>query len=113
MTTPHSVRADSSNFAVPLGSNPARSVHWAGDMGIDVPGASHLAPRPVAVWILGILSAMHGAAAFVLVAGGRTSANELAGFLPGVAASVLLVGAVLSYGLVRLRAELRNTTPAR
>jgi hypothetical protein len=82
-------------------------------MGIDVPGASHRAPRPVAVWILGILSAMHGAAAFVLVAGGRTSANELAGFLLGVAASVLLVGAVLSYGLVRLRAELRATTPPR
>jgi hypothetical protein len=82
-------------------------------MGIHVSDAPHRAPRPVAVWILGILSAMHGAAAFVLVAGGRTSANELAGFLLGVAASVLLVGAVLSYGLVRLRAELRATTPPR
>jgi hypothetical protein len=56
---------------------------------------------------------VHGAAAFVLVAGGRTSANELAGFVLGVAASVLMVGAVLSYGLVRLRAELRNSTPSR
>ncbi len=113
MTAPHSARADSSNFAISLDSDPARSVHGAGGMGIDVPGAPHRAPRPVAVWILGILSAVHGAAAFVLVVGGRTSANELAGFLLGVAASVLLVGAVLSYGLVRLRAELRNTTPPR
>ena len=80
---------------------------------MQILGAPHPTPRPIAVWILGILSAVHGAAAFVFVAGGRTSANELEGFLLGVAASVLLVGAVLSYGLVRLRAELRNTTPAR
>jgi hypothetical protein len=71
------------------------------------------APRPVAVWILGVLSAVHGAAAFVFAAGGRTPANELEGFLLGVAASVLLVGAILSYGLVRLRAELRDPTPPR
>jgi len=82
-------------------------------MGMHAPGARHRAPRPIGVWILGTLSAVHGAAAFVFVAGGRTSANELEGFLLGVAASVLLVGAVLSYGLVRLRAEFRNTTPAR
>ena len=113
MAAPLSARADSSNFAVSLGSDPARSVHGAGGMGIDVPGASHRAPRPVAVWLLGILSAVHGAAAFVFVAGGRTPATELEGFLLGVTASVLLVGAVLSYGLVRLRAELRNTTPPR
>jgi hypothetical protein len=29
----------------------------------------------------------------------------------GTTASVLLVGAILSYGMVRLRAELRNATP--
>ena len=80
---------------------------------MQIPGAPQRAPRPIAVWILGILSAVHGAAAFVFVAGGRTSANELEGFVMGTTASVLLVGAVLSYGLVRLRAELRNTTPAR
>ena len=82
-------------------------------MSIHVSDAPHRAPRPIAVWVLGILSAVHGAGAFVLAAGGRTSANELEGFVMGTTASVLLVGAVLSYGLVRLRAELRNTTPAR
>jgi hypothetical protein len=74
-------------------------------MGIDVSGAPQRAPWPVAVW--------RGPAAFMLVADARTSANELAGFLLGDAASVLLVGAILSYGLVRLRAELRATTPPR
>ncbi len=29
----------------------------------------------------------------------------------GITAAVLLVGAILSYGLVRLRAELRNPPP--
>jgi hypothetical protein len=77
---------------------------------MQTPGAPHRTPRPIAVWILGILSAVHGAAAFVFVAGGRTPANELEGFLLGVAASVLLVGAVLSHSLVRLRAELRTAT---
>jgi hypothetical protein len=68
-------------------------------------------PRPIAAWILGVLSALHGAAAFVFVAGGRTPANELEGFVMGISASVFMVGAVLSYGLVRLRAELRSQTP--
>jgi hypothetical protein len=31
----------------------------------------------------------------------------------GMTASMLLVGAILSYGLVRLRAELRNSPPPR
>jgi hypothetical protein len=56
---------------------------------------------------------VHAAGAFVFVAGGRTPANELEGFVMGTTAAVLLVGAVLSYGLVRLRAELRATTPPR
>jgi len=82
-------------------------------MGIHVSDAPRRAPRPIAVWILGTLSAVHGAGAFVFVAGGRTPANELEGFVMGTTAAVLLVGAVLSYGLVRLRAELRATTPPR
>jgi hypothetical protein len=82
-------------------------------MGIHVSEAPHRAPRPIAVWILGALSAVHAAGAFVFVAGGRTPANELEGFVMGTSAAVLLVGAVLSYGLVRLRAELRATTPPR
>jgi len=82
-------------------------------MGIHVPDGPHRAPRPIAAWILGTLSAVHAAGAFVFVAGGRTPANELEGFVMGTTAAVLLVGAVLSYGLVRLRAELRATTPPR
>ena len=82
-------------------------------MSIHVSDAPHRAPRPIAVWVLGILSAVHGAGAFVFAAGGRTPANELEGFVMGTTAAVLLVGAVLSYGLVRLRAELRATTPPR
>jgi len=82
-------------------------------MGIHVSDAPHRAPRPIAVWILGTLSAVHAAGALVFVAGGRTPANELEGFVMGTTAAVLLVGAVLSYGLVRLRAELRATTPPR
>ena len=82
-------------------------------MGIHVTGAPKRAPRPIAAWVLGILSAVHGAAAFAFAAGGRTPANELEGFVMGTTAAVLLVGAVLSYGLVRLRAELRATTPPR
>jgi hypothetical protein len=82
-------------------------------MSIHVSDAPRRTPRPIAVWVLGVLSVVHGAGAFVFAAGGRTSANELEGFVMGTTASVLLVGAVLSYGLVRLRAELRNTTPAR
>jgi hypothetical protein len=70
-------------------------------------------PRPVASWILGVLSAVHAVGAFVFVAGGRTPANELEGFVMGMTASVLLVGAIVSYSLVRLRAELRNSTPPR
>ena len=83
------------------------------DMGIHVSEAPHRAPRPIAAWILGTLSALHGAAAFVFVAGGRTPANELEGFIMGTSASVLLVGAILSYGLVKLRAELRHAVPPR
>jgi hypothetical protein len=82
-------------------------------MGIHVSDGPHRAPRPIAAWILGTLSAVHAAGAFVFVAGGRTPANELEGFVMGTTAAVLLVGAVLSYGLVRLRAELRATTPPR
>ena len=82
-------------------------------MGTHVSDAPHRAPRPIAVWVLGVLSVVHGAGAFVFAAGGRTSANELEGFVMGTTAAVLLVGAVLSYGLVRLRAELRTTTPPR
>ncbi|HSB40918.1 MAG TPA: hypothetical protein VLK28_03725 [Methylomirabilota bacterium] len=79
-------------------------------MSINVPEAPRRGPQPIAAWILGVLSALHGAAAFVFVAGGRTPANELEGFVMGTTAAVLLVGAILSYGLVRLRAELRNST---
>ena len=79
-------------------------------MSINVPEATRRGPQPIAAWILGVLSALHGAAAFVFVAGGRTPANELEGFVMGTTAAVLLVGAILSYGLVRLRAELRNGT---
>lgn len=82
------------------------------DMGSHV-SAPHRAPRPIAVWLLGALSAVHAVGAFVFVAGGRTPANELEGFIMGMTASVLLVGAILSYGMVRLRAELRNATPPR
>ena len=82
-------------------------------MGIHVSGAPHRAPRPIAAWILGALGALHGLAAFLFVTGGRTPANELEGFVMGLTASVLMVGAVLSYGLVRLRAELRRATPPR
>jgi len=84
-----------------------------GTLGIHVSDAPHRSPRPVAVWILGALSAGHGAAAFVFVAGGRTTANELEGFVMGTTAAVLLVGAILSYGLARLRAELRHAAPPR
>lgn len=50
------------------------------------------------------------ARAFVFVAGGRTSANELEGFVMGTSAVVLLVGAILAHGLGRLRAEFRIPT---
>jgi hypothetical protein len=78
-------------------------------MEITVPAA----PRPIAAWLLGAFSALHGAAAFVFGLGGRTPTNELAGFVMGTSACVLMVGAVLSYGLVRLRAELRAGMPPR
>jgi hypothetical protein len=80
-------------------------------LGIHVSDTPHRSSRPVAVWILGVLSAGHGVAAFVFVAGGRTAANELEGFIMGTTAAVLLVGAILSYGVARLRAELRNPPP--
>lgn len=64
--------------------------------------------RSIAAPILAILSTFHGVAAFVFVAGGRTSANEVEGFLLGLTASVLLVGAIVAHGLVRLRRELRR-----
>jgi hypothetical protein len=80
------------------------------DTGIHVSEAPHRAPRPIAAWILGTLSAVHGVGAFVFVAGGRTPANEIEGFVMGMTASVLMVGAILSYGVVRLRAEIRNAT---
>ena len=80
------------------------------DTGIHVSEAPHRAPRPIAVWILGTLSAVHGVGAFVFVAGGRTPANEIEGFIMGMTASVLMVGAILSYGVVRLRAEISNAT---
>lgn len=70
-------------------------------------------PRPIAVWILGTPSAVHAAAAFMLVGGARTPANELEGSIKGMTASLLLVGAILWYGLVRLRAELRDPPPPR
>jgi hydrogenase/urease accessory protein HupE len=82
-------------------------------MGIQVSSAPHRPPRPVAAWILAAMGLLHGAAAFVFGAGGRTSANELEGFVMGISASVLLVGAVLSYGLVRLRADLHQHAPPR
>jgi hypothetical protein len=72
------------------------------------PASPRRRPRPVAAVILGALSALHGFAAFVFVTGGRTTANEIEGVLLGVTSSVLLVGAILSYGLVRLRSELRR-----
>ena len=80
-------------------------------MGIHVSDAPQRAPRPIAAWILGALSAVHAVAAFVFVAGGRTPANELEGFVMGTTAAVLMVGAILSYGLVRVRAELRHPPP--
>lgn len=82
-------------------------------MSIHVSDASSRGPRPVAAWVLGTLSAVHAAGAFVFVAGGRTPANELEGFIMGMTASLLLVGAILSYGLVRLRADLRHPMPPR
>jgi hypothetical protein len=82
-------------------------------MAIHVTGAPRRAPRPIAAWVLGIFSAVHGAGAFVFAAGGRTSANELEGFVMGTTAAVLLVGAILSYGLARLRGELQNLVPPR
>lgn len=39
--------------------------------------------------------------------------NELEGFAMDTTVAVLLVGAVLSYGLVRVRADLRNHPPPR
>ena len=82
-------------------------------MGTHVLDAPNRPPPPIAAWILGILSALHGAAAFILVAGGRTPAYELGGLVMGTTAAGLLVGAILSYSLVRLRAELHNRTPPR
>jgi hypothetical protein len=82
-------------------------------MVIHVSDVPQRAPRPIASWFLGALSAVHAVAAFVFVAGGRTSANEIAGFVMGMTASVLLVGAILSHGLVRLRAEVRAAAPPR
>ena len=82
-------------------------------MGTHVSDAPRRAPRPIAVWLLGILGAVHGAAALVFALGGRTPANQLEGFVMGTTAAVLLVGAVLSYGLVRLRGDLRATPPPR
>lgn len=80
-------------------------------MDIHMADAPPRGPRPVAGWILGALSAAHAAAAFVFVAGGRTPAHELEGFIMGTTAAVLLVGAILSRALVRVRAELRNPPP--
>ena len=77
-------------------------------MSISISDPPRHTPRPVAVWILRVLSAVHAAGALIFVAGGRTPANELEGFVMGTTASVLLVGAIVSYSLVRLRAELRN-----
>jgi hypothetical protein len=82
-------------------------------MTISISDPPRPTPRPVAAWILGVLSAVHAAGAFIFVAGGRTPANELEGFVMGMTASVLLVGAILSYSLVRLRAELRDSLPHR
>ncbi|MGH7396072.1 MAG: hypothetical protein ACRELW_00890 [Candidatus Rokuibacteriota bacterium] len=82
-------------------------------MGFTDSGTPHRSPRPVAAWILAALGGLHGFAAFVFVTGGRTPANELEGFILGLSASVLLVGALLSYGLARVRAELRNAAPPR
>jgi L-aminopeptidase/D-esterase-like protein len=82
-------------------------------MVIHVSDAPRRAARPIAAWILGIVGAAHGAVAFVFVTGARTPANEIEGFTMGTTAAVLLVGAVLSYGLVRVRAELRNLAPPR
>jgi len=60
-------------------------------MGIHISDGPHRAPRSLAVWVLGVLSAVHGAGAFVFVAGGRTWANELEGFVMGSSAAMLLV----------------------
>lgn len=72
------------------------------------PAAPRRRLRSVAAPILALLSGFHGIAAFVFVAGGRTSANEVEGFLLGLTASVLLVGAIVSHGLVLLPSELRQ-----
>ena len=82
-------------------------------MSISISDPPQHTPRPVAVWILGVLSAVHAVGAFIFVAGGRTPANELEGFVMGMTASVLMVGAIVSYSLVRLRAELRSSPPRR
>jgi hypothetical protein len=82
-------------------------------MSISTPGIPtppRRSPRLVAAPILGVLSALHGFAAFVFAAGGRTPANEVEGFILGLTASVLMVGAILSYGLVHVRSELRSAT---
>ena len=82
-------------------------------MGITISaGAPRRSPRPIAAWILGALSALQGFAALVFLLGGRTPAYELGGFIMGITASVLMVGAILSYGLVRVRAELFNVNAA-
>ena len=82
-------------------------------MSIPISDPPRHTPRPVAVWILGVLSALHAAGAFIFVTAARTPANELEGFVMGLTASVLLVGAIVSYSLVRLRAELRHSRPRR
>ncbi len=71
------------------------------------PAPSPHTPRPVAAPILGTLSGLHGFLALVLGLGGKTPAIEFEGFILGLTASVLMTGAILSYGLVRLLRELR------
>jgi hypothetical protein len=65
----------------------------------------------VAAWILWAMSALHAASALLFGVAGSTPTYELAGFIMGTTASVLMVGAVLSYGLTRLRGAMSQGPP--
>jgi hypothetical protein len=100
-----------------LASDPARSVHgWAGSASRQAREDTVIRLRctqrragSIAAWIW---APERPQGRLHLRDGGRTSA-EIEGFVLSLTAAVLMVGAILSYGLVRLRAELRTATPPR